>query len=109
MSKKNKKFFKQKMRQMLAAAEGTAQKKESSSSAVETTQETKKITAEPIVSTAPALSLVPIQIVKADLKKIAFVLLVMLLIIVCATIISDKTTWLSVISDKLYSWSRLGS
>jgi len=107
LSKKNKKIFKQKMRQMLSQMENTVER------------EPQIIAKDPVSAPsapaaalkpiAPILSLTPVDIIRSDLKKIFFLIVILLLVVVAAAIISDKTTWLTVISDHLYNWAQLGS
>ena len=120
MSKKNKKIFKQKIKEMLAQTEKplVAQSSVPMSTsqiptAVQTAQPASQTSTQPItksaISVASPSSIISPTLVKADLKKIAIVFLIMAAIIVVSIIISDKTNWFSILSDKIYAWAKLGS
>jgi hypothetical protein len=111
VSKKNKKIFKQKMRQMLSQMDNNSAAKQPQIISKDPVSTSSPVAPVAIAakSVAPALSLVPVDVVRADLKKIGLLLFIMLLVIVAVTIISDKTTWLTTISDHLYNWAQLGS
>lgn len=106
MSKKNKKVFKQQIKQMLSEIDkvGTSPK-------LSTSVTTKAVS--PVVTIPQAvssnLSIAPVSIVKSDFKKIILLFSIMIVILVAAAFISDKTSYLSIFADKLYNWARLGS
>jgi len=107
MAKKHKKIFKQKLRQMLVAAEPTpvAQPLQPS----QPLQPTPPSQAPSLRPSPAPVSLIEPDLIKSDLKKIAFLFLIILAFIVTAVIISDKTNWLSVVADKIYNWAQLGA
>ena len=126
MSKKHKKIFKQKIRQMLSEMEkptdSPAQQKETPQVqpviTPVTPQEDFKPTPEvpvvksqpktPVLSSASNQSIAPVKIVKTDLKKIALLFSVMILVVIAAFLISTKTNWLFNLADKIYNWAQLG-
>lgn len=115
MSKKHKKVFKQKIKTMLQQAQQGNLPPAIKTVAQEPAKLAAAITgpvAAPVEvskSMASVLQIAPVEIVRKDLKKIALLVLIMAAIIVGVAIISDKTTWLSVVADKFYGWARLGS
>ena len=54
-------------------------------------------------------NIIPVSIVKTDLKKIALLFSVLILIVVISFFISAKTNWFFSLADKIYNWAQLGS
>jgi hypothetical protein len=111
MSKKHKKIFKQKIKEMLSRAERTPAppsiKPEIEPPILKEESEIPKI--EPKTIPQPAPSVAPASIVKSDLKKIALIFGTMILVVILAAFITSKTPWLSVIASKIYNFAQLGS
>jgi hypothetical protein len=104
MAKKHKKIFKQKLRQMLVTAEPTPVVHPS-----QPLQATPSPQAPALRPSPTSVSLIKPDLIKSDLKKIAFLFLIILVLIATAVIISDKTNWFSIVADKIYNWAQLGA
>jgi hypothetical protein len=109
MAKKNKKIFKQKVRQLLTQGEAPASPKENILPNVAKEKELPKTPSLPVAKAAATTTLIAPEIVKADLKKITLLIIILLAIVAGVAIISAKTSWLEVISNRLYNWTQLGA
>lgn len=116
MSKKHKKIFKQKIKQLLSEMEREPAQPAPIPIKPEENLPVQSPEPQPLVSktvTPPqpetsVPTLVPISIVKAELKKIALIFLILILVVIAAFFISSKTNWLFILADKFYGWAELG-
>jgi hypothetical protein len=111
MAKKHKKFFKQKIKEMLSQTEkvpaSSLTKPETTTQISRKESETFKI--EPKTISQPLTPVFSIGVVKSDLKKIALLFGVMLVVVILVAFITSKTSWFSILADKIYNIAQLGS
>jgi len=111
MAKKHKKFFKQKLRQMIEQQKIDQPDKgfkQTSSTPVKNRvpllpeQKTKETSLKKTES-----SLISLSSIRSDLTKVAYLAFSLGVLIFIVFILSQKTGWISFLADKLYHWARL--